>query len=77
MGLFRTLDDIVDNPLRSRFWKIVDVTLLGVLWIGAVVFVVMWLIGDPFSNWYFAARIWVPITLLATCRSWYRFPKKP
>jgi hypothetical protein len=74
MGLVRTIDLIVGSPIRSRIWKIVDVAFLSVLWTASIVCVVDGLAGGPFSMWYFAARLLVPVTMLATARSWYRHP---
>ena len=75
MGLRRTVELIVTDPRRSRFWKVFDVTLLSVLWLGAAVLTVLWLRSSDVSGWYVALRLWVTIAVLATFRSWYRFPR--
>ncbi len=74
MGLFRTIDVIVGSPVRSRLWKVVDVTFLCVLWTATIVSVLA-SFGDPWSTWDIIVRIIVPVTLLATARSWYAHPK--
>lgn len=74
VGLFRTIDDIVGNPHRSRPWKIVDVTVLGVLWILSLVSIAIWLDGNAWSTWSVVVRILPLIALIATAQSWYRHP---
>ena len=75
LGLFRTIDDIVGNPVRSPFWKIVDVTVLCVLWTAMIVSLVGTFDVNATPSWAVAARVLVPSTLVATARVWYRHPK--
>ncbi len=74
MGLFKTINMIAANPFRSRTWKILDITVLCVLWIATVVSILIWLDGHSWSGWSVAVRILVLVTLAATARSWYRSP---
>ena len=49
MGLFRTIDDIVGNPYRSRGWKVFDISLLTVLW-GATAICILWVFAKSWDE---------------------------
>jgi hypothetical protein len=76
MGLFRTIDDIVSNPDRSRMWKIIDVVFLSFLWCITVLSLLIWLDGNAWTSWSVLVRILVPITVIATARTWYQYPRR-
>jgi hypothetical protein len=71
VGLFKTIEFIVDNPMRSRLWKTIDVTVLCFLWGTSVVFVIGAWDSQTFE---IGLRVVLPITVLATVRGWYRHP---
>ncbi len=75
MGLFKTIDEIVGSPYRSRFWKIADVLFLGLLWFTTAMSVAIWIDGHEWSTWSVIVRVLMPITIVATARSWYRHPR--
>ena len=76
MSLFKTLDEIVGSPYRSRAWKVFDVTLLTVLWTATVVsFVLTYGTSGIASNLWIVPRVLAPVTLIVTARSWYWHPK--
>ena len=68
LGLFRA---IVEDPERTTFWKIFDVTLLVILWTGSVI-----LVFATFANgdWQPLGVIWWSVTAIASVRSWYTHP---
>ena len=75
MGLFKTIDEIVGSPYRSRSWKIADVLFLCVLWSTTAISVAIWIDGHEWSSWSVIVRVLVPLTIIATARSWYRHPR--
>jgi hypothetical protein len=75
-GLLRTIDDIVSNPDRSRMWKVIDVVFMCFLWFVTGLSLLIWLDGNAWTSWSVLVRILVPITLIATARSWYQYPRR-
>lgn len=71
---FRTIEIIVGNPSRSRSWKVIDVTVLSVLWIATICSIVIWLAGNAFTTWSLVVRILPVITVIATAQTWYQHP---
>ncbi len=76
MGLFKTIDEIVRSPYRSRTWKFIDVTFLVSLWTATAVCVAVWFDGHPWSSWRVASQILLPLAVIASARSWYRYPRR-
>ncbi len=73
MGPVRLVNEIVDDPRRSTGWKVFDVSLLAVLWFG-LVFLVFATFAD--RDWGPLLRLWIPLTLIASMRSWYLHPRR-
>lgn len=68
----RLITEIVTDPHRPVAWKIFDAALLTVLWVGLpVVIVVGWN-----TNTFVLLRFWIPLTILASARSWYLHPRR-
>jgi hypothetical protein len=74
MGPFRTIEIITGNPLRSRPWKVIDVTLLSALWVATIASILIWLAGNEWSSWSIVVRILPVIAGIATAQSWYQHP---
>jgi hypothetical protein len=69
----RLIGEIIEDPRRPLVWKVADVTVLTVLWIGLVVTTVLALGDINFAPlWYF----WILATSIASARAWYTHPRR-
>jgi hypothetical protein len=64
-------NQILTDPDRSRGWKILDVTVLGVLWSGVIVIGIAMIANSVFEPLFV---IWAGVTGIASARSWYLHP---
>ena len=72
VGLLR---EIVHDPRRSTVWKLIDVTLIVVLWAGLAVLVVLRLFHDDFDLDP-VLYLWIVATVVGSTRAWYLHPRQ-
>lgn len=75
MGVLKTIDYIVSNPRRSPGRKIVDVVALCCLWLLTAVSAYMNFVKYPLSGWEPAMFVLIVISVIASARSWYQYPR--
>ena len=73
MGFLRTFDEIIQDENRSRFSKVIDATVLVVVWtaaLGATIAAVL-----RWQLWPAAVLLW-GLAIILTFRSWYASPRR-